>query len=789
MTVRGTRVARREDRALLTHGGLFVADRHLPGAAHVAYVTSTMAHAHLRAVEVGAARAAPGVLDVVVAADLGGLGPERLAGPQLDAAMKRPFLATDRVRFVGEAVAAVVAETAYQAVDAVGLVEVDYEPLPAVVDPEAALATPRRGAERLRGIEEGAPPHSVTAPVLFEDASAGNRAAHLDAPELRADFDGCDVVVDLRIVNHRLAACPLEPRVAASMWEDARLVHYSAGQGAHPVRDILALTYGLDPSQVRVVSGDVGGSFGAKARPHAEEVLLPFLAQRVGRPVVWVPDRSTDMVGLGHGRAQVQYVRIGGDRDGRIRAYSVHILQEAGAYPGGGALLPGNTRVMLTGCYDIPTAAFSADAVVTNTTPVGAYRGAGRPEAAAAIERAVDRFAAEIGRDPADVRRRNFLAPERFPLTTLSGAPYDSGDYAGALRRALDVAGYDELRAEQARRRAAGDTRLLGIGLATYVERTAGIFRPDYGAVELLPDGGLRAVTGSSPYGQGHHTAWAMLVSDRTGVPMERIEVVHGDTDAVPRGGITGGSRSVQSNGMAMWRAAGKLVDEARRLAADLLEANVDDVVLDADRGAFHVAGTPARALDWAALAAAAAEGVPAGGDGGPEQRRLLHAEDDFEAGGPTFPFGAHVAVVEVDAETGRVELQRLVAVDDAGVILNPLLADGQVHGGLAQGAAQALWEGFVYDGDGNPLTANFADYPVVSAAELPSFERVPMETPTPLNELGAKGIGESGTVGATPAVQNAVIDALAHLGVRHLDMPLTPERVWRAISAGRTGH
>ena len=540
--------------------------------------------------------------------------------------------------------------------------------------------------------------------------------------------------------------------------------------------------------------------------------------------MLWVPDRSDDMVGLAHGRGQVQHVRIGGGRDGRIQAYEVHIVQDAGAYPGGGAMLPGNTRVMLTGCYDIPTAAFSADAAVTNTTPVGAYRGAGRPEAAAALERAVDHFARAVGLDPAEVRRRNFIPPERFPLTTLSGTPYDSGNYAAALDRVLEASGYDELRVEQARRRAAGDRRLLGIGLATYVERTAGIFRPDYGAVELLSDGGLRALTGSSPYGQGHHTAWAMLVSDRTGVPLERIEVVHGDTDLVPRGGITGGSRSVQSNGVAMWRAAGRLVDEARRLAAELLEASVDDVVLDTARGAFHVVGTPARALSWADLAARAvaraqnmrsdsgawagrhthflgdrqgagrrwgpgaqppAETQPAGSD----RHRILHAEDDFEASGPTFPFGAHVAVVEVDAETGEVRLCRLVAVDDAGVILNPLLADGQVHGGLAQGAAQALWEGVAYDDDGNPLTANFADYGIVSAAELPSFERVPMETPTPLNELGAKGIGESGTVGATPAVHNAVIDAVAHLGIEHLDMPLTPQVVWRALrAAGATG-
>ncbi|MEA3216462.1 MAG: aerobic carbon-monoxide dehydrogenase large subunit, partial [Acidimicrobiia bacterium] len=596
-----------------------MADRRLPNAAHVTYVTSTEAHARIERVDVSAARRAPGVLDVVTAADLGEMGPEGSASPDLDPAMRRPLLARERVRFVGEPVVAIVSENPYLGADAAELVRIDYQPLPALVDPERAL--------------------DADAPLLFEGTVAGNLAVHLEAPGLAADFDRCEVVVDVRIVNNRVAAAPMEPRVAASEWVDGRLIHYSAGQGTHPVMGGLAKAYGLDRSQVRVIARDVGGSFGAKGRPHPEELLLPFLARRVGRPVVWVPARSTDMVGLSHGRGQIQYVRIGGRRDGRISAYEVRILQDAGAYPGGGAMLPNNTRVMLTGCYQISTAAFSADSVVTNTTPVGAYRGAGRPEAAAAIERAVDRFAAEIRMDPAEVRRRNFLGFEQFPFQTLTGTPYDSGDYAAALERALEAAGYDDLRAEQARRRESGATTLLGIGLSTYVERTAGVFRPDYGAVSLQGDGRLLALTGSSPYGQGHHTAWAMLVSDRTGVPLDRIDVVHGDTDVVPRGGITGGSRSVQSNGVAMWQAAGLLVDEARKLAADLLEANVDDVVLDNARGAFHVAGTPVRALTWAELAVAGAGlGEDGGARRGSDERRILHAETDFEAAGPTFP-------------------------------------------------------------------------------------------------------------------------------------------------------
>jgi carbon-monoxide dehydrogenase large subunit len=760
MSLRGTPVPRREDRALLMTGGSFVADLDLPGALVVHYVTSPQAHARITRCDIAAARQAPGVVDVVTAADLDGLGPMPQPSPDLPTGMARPLLAADVVRFVGEAVVAVVAVDATAAADAVELVEIDYETLPVVVDLESAAGD---------GV------------LLFPEIGT-NVALRLDAPELVPDFAGCEVVAEVRVVNNRLAAAPMEPRVAASRWEGERLIHHASCQGVHPVRATLAKVYGLEPTAVRVVARDVGGSFGAKGTPHCEELLLPFLARRVGRPVRWVPNRSADMVGLHHGRGQVQYLRIGGDRSGRIHAYEAHVLQDAGAYPAGAASLPANTRAMLTGCYDIPTAGFRSESVVTNTVPTGAYRGAGRPEAAAAIERAVDVFAAAIGMDPVEVRRRNFVGADRFPFRTLSGMTYDSGDYRGALDRAVGAADLVALRAEQDRRRTAGDRTLLGIGVATYVERTAGILRPDYGAVELLPDGRFVARTGSTPYGQGHHTAWAMLVADRLGVDVNDVEVRSSDTDEIPRGGQTGGSRSLQSNGVALWQAAGELVELARRLAADRLEAAPEDVVHDPGVGRFHVAGTPSISISWSDVAATAEASTEDG-----EGRRLLHAETDFAAAGPTFPFGAHVAVVEVDTETGAVRLRRLVACDDAGVILNPLLADGQVHGGLAQGAAQALLEGFVYDEAGNPLTANFADYPVISAAELPFFERVVMETPSPVNELGAKGIGESGTVGATPAVQNAVVDALAHLGVTHVDMPCTPESVWRTIRAATT--
>jgi carbon-monoxide dehydrogenase large subunit len=456
-----------------------------------------------------------------------------------------------------------------------------------------------------------------------------------------------------------------------------------------------------------------------------------------------------------------------------------------------GAMLPLATRIMASGVYEIPRVQFDSVSVVTNTTPTGAYRGAGRPEATAAIERIVDVFAAEVGLDPAEVRRRNLIPADAFPFTTPTRTTYDSGDYEAALDRALEAAGYLQLRAEQTERRERGDTCQLGIGIACYVEITAMPGGDEYGSVELLAGGTVRVITGSTPYGQGHQTSWAMLVAERTGIPLDRITVEYGDTDVVPRGEVTGGSRSLQIAGAAVFDASAKLVDLARERAADLLEAAVDDIVLDTSLALnagsaagstaavgdarFHVVGSPAVSVGWDDIAASLDADSP------------MFALSDFVATGPTFPFGAHIAVVEVDTETGHVELQRLIACDDAGRILNPLIVDGQVHGGLAQGVAQALFEEVRYDVDGNPLTATFIDYSIPSAAEFPLFERVEMETPTPINPLGAKGIGESGTIGSTPAVHNAVIDAVRHLGVDHIDMPLTPLRVWSAIhEAGR---
>jgi carbon-monoxide dehydrogenase large subunit len=754
VSIFGNRVPRVEDPRLLTAGGTYVADLRVPeldGAGYVTYVRSTMAHARIGAVDVDAAREAPGVIGVFTAADLD-VGPLPPASPMFNAAMTRPLLAEGVVRFVGEPVAAIVTERPEQGADAAELVWPEYEPLPAVVDPHDAL----------------------TDEVLLHPAAGTNVALELSFGADDAIFEGCEVVVSREFVNPRVAAVPLVVRAGAAAWVDGRLWHWASSQHAHGVRDALAGLYELEPAAVRAITPDVGGGFGAKIGSYPEELLLGWLARRIGRPVRWVETRSENMVAMGHGRAQHQHVEIGGRRDGTVEAYRLTILQDGGAYPNMGSILPYLTWMMAPGTYAIPKVAVASKSVMTNTMSTVAYRGAGRPEATAAIERAMDLFAAELRLDPAEVRRRNLVQPDQFPHTTATGVTYDIGDYEGALDRVLDAAGYDELRAEQARRRAEGSVVQLGIGVSLYVEVTAGpTAGSEHARIVVEEDGSVTVYTGSSAHGQGHDTAFASLVSARLGVPMDRITVVHGDTDLVERGAGTMGSRSLQLGGSAVYEASGAVIERALPIAARLLDTDQHEVHFDDTVGQFVGPGGAAVAIGWAEVGGSSAF------DG-----TLLEAVVDFQASQPTFPFGAHVAVVDVDMETGQVRLRRHVAVDDAGRILNPLLAEGQRHGGIAQGAAQALLEEVRFDDDGNPVTSNLADYAAISAAELPSFELVDMETPTPVNPLGAKGIGESGTIGSTPAVQSAVVDALAHLGVRHLDMPATPERVWRAITA-----
>jgi aerobic carbon-monoxide dehydrogenase large subunit len=761
MSIMGTRVIRTEDPRLLTVGGTYTDDLKVPeleGAAQVTIVRSPVAHALVTGIDTSAARELPGVVAVLTAADLDDVaGPS--AGPFTppDAPpMLEPLLATDRVRFVGEPVAVVLTDGLYQGEDVAELVSVDYEPLKPLVSVEKALENET---------------------LLFPDAGTNVAgSAGLDSFDDKV-FDDCEIVVERTFVNQRLAAVPLEVRAAAAVMDNGRLTVWVSTQNAQMAQGILAGNLQQDPSGIRVIAPDVGGGFGAKIGLDRDAILVAWVARRTGRPVRWVESRSENMVAMTHGRAQRQTVKIGGSRDGRVHAYRLDVVQDCGAYPRWGPFLAGLTQLMATGPYDFAHSQAGYRAVVTNTTPIAAYRGAGRPEATAAVERAIDLFAAEAGLDPADIRRRNLVAADAFPHTTPTGAAYDTGNYVEALDRVLAAAGYRELRAEQARRREAGGPLQLGIGLSSYVEITAAdAFAGETARVVVTGDGSATVYTGSSAHGQGHATSWAMLVRSELGIPMDKVTVIHGDTDAVPKGSGTYASRSLQLGGVAVQQASADVKEQARRVAADMMEAAEADLELDTERGIWQVRGDPATGLNWAQVAAQA----------GPEG---IAAAAEFAPGRPTFPFGSHVAVVEVDVETGKARLIRHVTVDDAGPLLNPVVAEGQRHGGIAQGVAQALLEEMTYDAEGNPLTSTLADYAAISAAELPSFELVEMETPTDVNPLGVKGIGEAGTIGATPAVQNAIIDAVSHLGVRHIGMPATPERVWAAISEARAAH
>ena len=733
----------------MTGRGRYVDDLPPADALHAVFVRSPLAHARLGEVDLAPAREVPGVVGAFASADLG-LAP-RLSFAVMPDAFARPPLAAGVVRFAGEAVAVVVGESRGAAVDGAQAVVADYDPLPVVASPERAAAD---GAPLLF------PDHGSN--VAFEIPSAGEDA-----------LEGAEVVVGGRFLNQRLAAVPMEANAVLAAPDPATggLVIWASTQSPFQVRDFVADCLGLPESSVRCIAPDVGGGFGAKLQVYPEFAVVAELARRLGRAVRWTETRSECFQAMTQGRGQVQEVELGARRNGELVGLRARVRADAGAYPGIGAFLPFLTGQMLCGVYRIPKVDYGARVYVTNTTPMGAYRGAGRPEAAALLERAMDLLAAELAMDPAELRRRNFIPPDAFPLTTVTGAGYDSGDYPRALERALALAGYEGLRAEQRRRREAEERRLLGIGLSVYVEVTATGSPTEFASVEARPDGELLVLAGTAAHGQGHETAYAQIVADTLGVPLDAVRVVEGDTGQVARGDGTSGSRSVQLAGSAVLEASRTLLERGRRLAGELLEASPEDVV-PLDGGLLGVRGVPGSGLSWSRLAAAAAER----GEGPLREEHDAFAE-------ASYPFGAHVAVVEVDLDTGEARLIRHVAVDDCGVQVNPKLVEGQVHGGIAQGAAQALFEEVVHDAEGSQLTASLLDYAMPTANELPTFETDHTVTPSPQNPLGAKGIGESGTIGSTPAVQNAVVDALAHLGVRHLDMPLTPERVWRAIS------
>jgi len=758
-SILGHAVRRREDPRLVTGTGRYVDDIQPDRCLHVAFVRSSLAHASIRAVDIAAAASAPGVVAVLTAADLG--LPARVGFQMVPEVFARPPLAVGRVRFVGEPVALVVAESRDAAVDAAQLVGLDLEPLEVVVDVDAA--------------------RQAGSTLLFP-AHGSNVANHF-AP--RGDNDvlaGAEVTVKGRFINQRLAPVPMEPEAILVAPEGGKLVVWATSQTPFGLRAAMASSLGMAEGDIRVVVGDMGGGFGAKAGARPELIVVAAAARKLGRPVKWIETRSENLVGMTHGRGQVQHVELGATRDGRLVGLRARVVADVGAYPAIAVLLPFLTGQMSAGVYTIPAIDYEAHCVVTNTTPLAAYRGAGRPEAAAMVERAMDMLAVELRMDPAELRRRNLIPPDQFPHTTAGGATYDSGEYERALDKLLEISAYAELRAEQARRRDRGDRMQLGIGLSVYVEVTAVGTGPEWGAVRIEPDGTATVRCGTTSSGQGHETSLAQIAAEQLGLPIDSVLVVHSDTDAVERGSGTVGSRSMQHGGSAVHQAARELRHKARDLASHLLEASPDDIVfLD---GTVGVAGVPDRSFSWASLVAAAGDrkNLPQGMEPG------LAAEADF-AGDGSYPFGAHCAVVEVDVETGDARLTRFFAVDDCGRIINPLLAEGQVHGGIAQGIGQALFEEVVFDDQGTPRTASLIDYQIPTIGEIPEVVTATTETPSPNNPLGAKGIGESGTIGSTPAVQNAVVDALSHLGIRHLDMPLTPERVWSALAeSGRQG-
>ena len=768
MSVMGTRVQRREDPAFLTGANKYTADLDDPlleGALHVFFVRSTMAHATLTEVDVSEAAEVPGVVAVYTGADTStadDLGPYGVAIPgMIPDGLARPWIATDTVRFVGDVVAVIVAETKAAAEDASELVIVDYEPLDVVVDPVEA-----EKGEVLLFPEHGS---NVALEVPF-----GHTGDEL--------FEGCEVVVDRTITNQRLAVCPLEPRGIAVTWHEGRLIAFISTQAPHGAKGKLAGLYGLEPEQVRVVAPAVGGGFGAKINLQSDEALLPWISRRLDRPVRWAETRGESMLSMPHGRGQVLRVEIGGSRDGKVEAYRLTVLQDAGAYPSMGAFLPFMTRTMAPGHLRHPEGRVQRQGGDDQHHPDRGLprrrspRGHRRRRAGLRPVRRRDRHGPRRGAAQEPHRRRT---PSRSPPP-----PARSTTAATTPRRSTSPS-------RPPTTPPCGPSRPPAAPPAT-PSSSASACRPTSRSPPAPParassprwcctaTARVAVYTGSSAHGQGHNTAWAMLAHELTGIPMEQIEVIAGDTDRVSEGHGTFGSRSLQLGGSAVWTATEQVVEKARQVAAELLEANPADVVLDTDRGEFHVTGSPSVAKTWAEVGAA---GDITGPIGEAPTGLPIEVALSFTGENATFPFGAHVAVVEVDTETGRTRLRQIVTCDDAGRILNPMLVEGQRHGGIAQGVAQALYEEVLFDDAGNPQTANLADYAFVSAAELPSFDLVPLETPSPVNPIGAKGIGESGCIGSTPAVQSAVLDALTPYGVAHLDMPLTAEKVWRAVA------
>ncbi len=771
---------RKEDGRLLTGRTNWTDNIQLPGTLHMATLRSSVAHARITRIDTSAAQAAEGVFAVYTGADFPDLLGTTCVWPVTDdiKTATMPAICSDKVNFAGDVVAIVLATEKYLAVDALDLIDVDYEPLPAVVDMEKALEAGSTNVHEDFGTNQ-----CFTMNVPWGDYAAAKAKA--------------DLVVTRRFINQRLIPNPMEPRsvVAAPMGMSDEITIWTSTQIPHVLRVLLALLTGINENNLRVVAPDVGGGFGAKLQINREEVLSVVLAKKLGRPIKWTEGRSEHFVSTHHGRDQIQDIEIAATSDGTILGLKVDLKADMGAYLQ--IITPGTPLLgmfMYSGIYKMDALDFTCTGVYTNKTPTDAYRGAGRPEATYAIERIVDELANELGMEPLELRKKNWIKHEEFPYTQIEGLTYDTGNYEAATARAVELFGYDELRAEQAARRASGDKVQLGIGISTFTEmcglapsRTLGALKYAAGGwehctIRVTPTGKVELITGTSPHGQGHETAWSQIASDIIGIPVEDIEVVHGDTGRAPYGMDTYGSRSLAVGGQAIKAAGERVVEKARLMAAHQLEVSPDDI--EFSHGTFSVKGDPEKnttiqAVAWASFTA---HNIP------DDMEPMLSGESTVDPQDFSYPHGTHLAAMEVDTETGMVTLRKYVAVDDCGVQINPMIVEGQVHGGLAQGIAQAMFEGALYDADGNLLTGSMGDYLLPSAADLPSFITDRTVTPSTTHPLGTKGIGEAGAIASTPAIINGVVDALRPLGVNDVFMPASPQNVWRAIQAAQNG-
>ena len=774
----GQRVKRREDPRLIQGRATYVDDVKIPGMLHLAFKRSDVAHGRIRSIDTSAAQAMDGVEAIFTGAQIAEiLGPMPIGTPFPSPPHRA--VAVDVVRYAGEAVAVVAATDRYIARDAADAIVVDYEMLPVVVDPELAMT-----GKTL--IHADFPDNLAVA--LVPSGTGVDPKGHVDDSAIDKAFAEAEVVISQRMMNQRLVPNAMEPRGVVAHYEPARasMTIWSSTQNPHILRTMIATMNGLGQDQVRAIAPEVGGGFGAKINIYAEEYVAAAISKRLGLPVKWIEDRSEAFVATTHGRDIIGYVDMAAKRDGKVLGLKLRLIADIGAYNMLlTAAIPTLTMLMANATYDIPAIRTTLTEVFTNKTPTDAYRGAGRPEATYFVERAMDMLARELNLDPADVRRRNFIKANQFPFATQMGAIYDSGDYEKALDLALKTADWKRLKEERDAARAEG--RLVGLGLAMYVEvcgvgpsSTMPTGGWEHSQVTIERDGRISATTGASPHGQGNETTFAQMLADQFGVPFEHVTILHGDTSVAKQGIGTFGSRSQAVGGTALHLAGGKVKVKMGKFAAALLEAREDDLVFE--NGTIMVKGSPASAKKFADVAAYAYIPVPL-----PEGLEPgLSEEAFFEPSNNTYPFGCHISMLEIDRETGEPSLLKLVAVDDAGNLINPLIVEGQIHGGLAQGIGQAMIEEAVYNEDGQLVTGSFMDYAFPRATDFPRFELHATVTPTPLNPLGAKGVGEAGTLGSTPSIVSAAVDALSQFGVKHIDMMLRPEKLWRIIHGGR---